>query len=72
MHFGVRCFSTLQVGTWWIVTLPCDEQSHSSVICKWCEQQFGYVDMGSVFSGSSQDFWFTSEEHALACWLTWS
>jgi len=58
-------------GDYWIVSLNCNHWFHDKHICEWCEQQFGYVDLGACVSHQTQDFYFTHEDHAILCWLTW-
>lgn len=68
---GIECWEHVQCGTWWIVSLPFVNAAHTEQIESWCVQQFGYVDAGVVRSDQSHDYWFTAQDHALQCWLTW-
>jgi hypothetical protein len=55
------------------VTLPTNGNCHSQEIVEWVENHcFGKVDLGAVFTGISQDYWFDNPDDALATLLAWS
>ena len=58
-------------GEYWIVSLKVAGRKHDPTICAWCKHQFGVVDIGACIPYQVQEYWFTREDHAIACWLTW-
>ena len=63
--------SHIALGYYWIVSMKVSGRTHDPAICAWCKDQFGYVDIGACIPNQVQEYWFTREDRAIACWLTW-